>query len=72
MRAAALVAFGALVISACCALISCGGFTPAEAEHVGETATTIAKCETIGRTCKADGGTRCYGEYRACMTDGGL
>lgn len=73
MRAAALAAFGALLISACVSLLSsCGGLTPAETKHVGETAATIAYCEAVGRACKADGGTRCYGAYRACMTDGGL
>ncbi len=72
MRAAALVAFGALLISACVAVVSCGGLTPAETQHLGETATTIAKCQVVGRACEADGGTRCYGAYRACMADGGL
>lgn len=53
-------------------LAACPGLTPAEQKEIGDTATTIAGCQTIGRACKADGGTECYEQYDACMEDGGL
>jgi hypothetical protein len=67
---AALVALSAFCLLA--HLVACGGLTPAEQQHVAHTATVIASCQDIGRACKADGGTGCYGEYSACMRDGGL
>ena len=33
---------------------------------------TIARCQQVGRDCKADGGSECYGRYDACMADGGM
>lgn len=74
MRTAALVAFGALLIAACVELVGCGPapLTPDEQKQIDKTASTILECQAVGRACKADGGTACFGEYRACMTDGGL
>lgn len=64
MRAALLVL---LCLSACATL------TPADQAELSGDATLIAKCQTEGRACKADGGgSTCYGFYESCMKDGGL
>lgn len=69
----ALVVGALLALPVFFALEACGTtLTPAEQKQVDRTASTIAECQAEGRACKADGGTRCYGAYRACMTEGGL
>lgn len=37
-----------------------------------EDSATILNCQDVGRACKADGGSDCYGAYDACMRDGGM
>lgn len=72
MRAAALVAFGAMLISACVALASCALFGPAERTAVEKDTATIGGCQEVGRACQADGGHDCYAQYDACTRDAGL
>lgn len=68
---AATLCFGALSVF-CFACLACLSLTPAQQREVGRTAAVIAKCQDLGRACKADGGTGCYEIYDACMKDGGL
>lgn len=57
-----------LVLGGCAAL----GLGPAEQAEIDKTAEQIAKCQSEGYACKADGGSNCYGVYDACMRDAGL
>jgi len=64
MRAAFFV--GLLAAAACATL------GPADRLEIAEVGATIAHCQSVGRACKADGGTDCYDVYDACMRDAGL
>lgn len=45
---------------------------PEDYADIADDAAKIARCQALGRACKADGGTDCFGAYDACMTDAGL
>jgi len=54
------------------AIAACQVFGPADQAALTDDAALIAHCESIGRECKADGGTDCYHQYDLCMYDAGL
>lgn len=72
MRAVALFSGAlAVVILAACASLDWGSSDTAQ---VDDTQSVIAHCQSVGLSCKADGGAPqdCYDQYSACMHAGGL
>lgn len=53
-------------------LAACASLGPAERTEIADTAAALERCQEVGRACKADGGTACYQQYDACVTDAGL
>lgn len=69
----AIVSFGIVTcIFACLEVIGCAGLSAQDKIEIAQTGVTIAACQQLGRDCKADGGTDCFGVYDACMKDGGM
>lgn len=65
-------ALGGIALGIAVALVACATLGPAERSELATTATTIERCQEVGRACKDDGGADCYGRYSACIADAGL
>lgn len=54
------------------AVAACGVLSASDKALIAQDASVIARCQSRGLACKADGGAGCYGVYDACMREGGL
>jgi hypothetical protein len=62
----------AMVLGLAPAAACASSLTPSDYAEIAGTGADITRCQAMGRACKADGGSNCYGAYDDCMRDAGL